>query len=198
MFSICPPNERWARKNFDMRGASLLKNNLNKVRTKLSKPNWIGDSVWDRLCEHWRTEGFKKKSTQAKINRTIDCGGFGGSLHTGGSITTSQHRANLAEFTRIWEEIAQRASEEGTPLPNEFDVWRDVAGVKKRKVYGLGLESTIVSGRPYYQGSSSSSSEWVRREELEEIRRERDDLLIRLENNERETQLNNKMIQEMM
>ena len=82
-----------------MRAAVLLKNLLQKARTKQVRPRWLGETVWDRLCEHWSSETFKKKSAQAKLNRSSNCGGFGGSLHIGGSITTSQHRANLVKFS---------------------------------------------------------------------------------------------------
>ena len=84
-----------------MRGAALLKNALNKARSAMNRPSWLGNTVWDKLCEHWASEAFKKKSKQAKTNRASDCGGFGSSLHTGGSITTSQHRANLVKFTNV-------------------------------------------------------------------------------------------------
>ncbi|WJX28739.1 hypothetical protein P8452_17421 [Trifolium repens] len=46
--------------------------------------------------EHWKTSEYKKK-LQAKTNRASDRVGFGKPLHTCGSITTSQHRANLTE-----------------------------------------------------------------------------------------------------
>ena len=82
-----------------MRAAALLKNMLMKARAKQTRPRWLGEQVWDRLCEHWGSETFKKKSSQAKLNRASDSEGFGGSLHTGGSITTSQHRANLVKFS---------------------------------------------------------------------------------------------------
>ncbi|KAJ1377132.1 putative transposase, Ptta/En/Spm, plant [Sesbania bispinosa] len=109
------------------------------------------------------------------------------------------------EFTRTWQELTQRASEQGTPPPTEFDVWRDVAGVKKGRIYGFGLESTVVDRRPYYQGFGSSSSKWVRREEFQELRKERDELVEKLhnhkrdiQNHEREIQMNNQMLRKMM
>jgi len=94
-FSICPPYHRWARKNFEMRGAVTMKNNLNKARQRKIKPNWIGDSTWDTLCQQWASEEFQKKSTIAKINKVFGCGGFGGSRHTCGSISTYQHKYNM-------------------------------------------------------------------------------------------------------
>ncbi|KAK2409554.1 ABC transporter D family member 2, chloroplastic [Trifolium repens] len=49
------------------------------------------------LDEHWKISEYKKKCIQAKTNRASDRDGFGKPLHTCGSITTSQHRANLTE-----------------------------------------------------------------------------------------------------
>jgi len=72
-----------------------MKNNLNKARQRKIKPNWIGDSIWDILCQQWASEEFQKKSTIAKINKVSGCGGFGGSRHTYGSISTSQHKYNM-------------------------------------------------------------------------------------------------------
>lgn len=77
-----------------------MKNNLSKARAcgTTNKPSWLGESVWLKLWDIWRTQPFKKKSIQAKTNRASDCGGLGASLHTCGSITTSQHRANLVKL----------------------------------------------------------------------------------------------------
>jgi len=55
-------------------------------------------------------------------------------------------------------------------------VWTDVAGVKKGQIYGLGMESSVQAEHPHYCGSGSSSTEWVQRHELEEMRNERDQL----------------------
>jgi hypothetical protein len=41
---------------------------------------------------------YKKKRMQAKTNRAFDCDGFGKPLHTCGSITKSQHKANLVKL----------------------------------------------------------------------------------------------------
>ena len=65
----------------------------------MNRPNFLGDNIWDSLCAQWKDETFKKKSIQAKLNPSFDCQGFGCSLHTSGSIITSQHRANLVKFS---------------------------------------------------------------------------------------------------
>jgi len=37
-FSICPLDHRWAKKNFEMQGALIMKNNLNRLdRERLSQ-----------------------------------------------------------------------------------------------------------------------------------------------------------------
>ncbi|XP_057439917.1 uncharacterized protein LOC130731674 [Lotus japonicus] len=73
-----------------------------------------------------------------------------------------------ATFESTWEDRTQKASEQNAPPPNELDVWLEVAGVKKGRIYGLGMESTVMHNK--YRGSSSSSSEWVRREEFDQLR----------------------------
>jgi len=72
----------------------LLTNKLVKARTTLDKPNWIEDGVWEKLCEHWKSEDFKSKSAQAKTNRASNYA----ASHTGGSISASQHRANMVKL----------------------------------------------------------------------------------------------------
>lgn len=77
------------------------------------------------------------------------------------------------------DHLTQRASEQNTPPPNELDVWCDVAGVRKGRIYGLGMESTVLNRN--YRGSSSSSTEWVRRQEFEQLQNQNIELQARLE-----------------
>ena len=76
----------------------------------------------------------------------------------------------------MWDALAQEASSQGMPPPNQLEVWSDVAEVKKGQIYGLGMESSVQAGCPHYRGSGFSSTEWVQRHELEEMRNERDQL----------------------
>ncbi|KAL2322785.1 hypothetical protein Fmac_027164 [Flemingia macrophylla] len=233
-FFVRPPDNSRAKKNFETRGQILLKNNLNKARTTMSKPDWIKDGVWEKLCEHWRSEGFKKKSIQAKTNRASN----NGTSHTGGSITTSQHRANMMKetgnpptplqlfrrmhqrkdntwvdrrsqhlnevFTRTLKQSTKRALTEGKPPPSELDVWCDVARSKKGNIYGLGMQPKTTATFPCNH-SSSSSIEWVKkqefdelRKEMEEVRNERDKLEARFANTETLLEHNNALIRELM
>lgn len=77
--------------------------------------------------------------------------------------------------------------------------------MKKRRIYIIGTESTIVAGRPYYRGSYSSSTEWEQRQELEELRKEmgevrseRDELWNRIANVQSTLEPNNQWIQALM
>ena len=75
-----------------------MKNNLCKARLTKKRPSWIDSDVWNALDEKWKNPEYKKKCMQAKTNRASDRDCFGKPLHTCGSITTSQHRANLVKL----------------------------------------------------------------------------------------------------
>nr|XP_012574892.1 uncharacterized protein LOC101501454 [Cicer arietinum] len=102
------------------------------------------------------------------------------------------------KFKRRFEELTQETTSQGTPPPNELDVWCEVAGIKRGRVYGLGMESTVLLGRPNYRGSCSSSTEWVQRHEFEEMRNERDQLREELANTNRAVERNNYLIKQLM
>jgi len=72
-----------------MRGANIFKNSLNKARSTMKRLNWLAEDAWDNLCQHWGSKPFKVKSLVAKVNRALDCPGFGVSLHTAGSTSIS-------------------------------------------------------------------------------------------------------------
>ena len=90
-----------------------------------------------------------------------------------------------------------------SPL-DELQLWCQVAGINKGKVYGLGSESTKAIKKHLYQESSSSSVHAMRDEieqlksQLKAVQTERDDMQQRMLNNEREIQQNNKMLQMLM
>nr|KYP42186.1 hypothetical protein KK1_036401 [Cajanus cajan] len=71
-FSISPPNYDLAKKNFEMQGATMMKNILHEARTTMNKPNWI-KGVWEKLCEHWKSEDLRKMSVEAKSNGASHC-----------------------------------------------------------------------------------------------------------------------------
>ena len=75
---------------------------LQRDRSSMNIPNFLETLYRMHFVRSGRMKAFKKKSRQAKLNRSSDCSGFGGSLHLGGSITVSQHRANLVKFSNYW------------------------------------------------------------------------------------------------
>ncbi|QCE11273.1 putative transposase [Vigna unguiculata] len=97
-YTFLPPDDKLARRNFEIRGENILKSSLNKARASLRKPNWLTEDVWDNLCQHWGSKPFKVKILVAKANRTSDSQGFGISLHIVGSISTSQHGENMTKW----------------------------------------------------------------------------------------------------
>jgi len=67
------------------------------------------------------------------------------------------------------------------------------------------MESTVIRGRPYFRGSSSSSNGWIQsqefdelRKDLEEVKKERDELRVKIVNIEKLFEENNSMIRGLM
>ena len=106
------------------------------------------------------------------------------------------------------------SSQQQTP-PSELDVWiHTVGGKKKGRVYGLGLESTALTGPSKFQGQSSSAFQWLNSEEFQEqvrkqvetevnarvqaAEQERDELRRRMDENERKLQHTQQMMQEIL
>ncbi|KAL0404420.1 UNVERIFIED_CONTAM: hypothetical protein Sradi_2082800 [Sesamum radiatum] len=61
--------ETWVRHFFDKSAGKWLSKKFNEARTRNKQPIWIANDVWASLLEYWRTDEFKKKSTQNKANR---------------------------------------------------------------------------------------------------------------------------------
>lgn len=96
------------------------------------------------------------------------------------------------------DDLTQEASLHGMPPPNPLKVWTDVAGVKKGRIYGLGMESSVLAGRSHYRGSGSCSTEWVQRHELEEMKNERDQLREELAKTNQAVEHQYQLIKQMM
>ena len=58
------------------------------------RPEWIPNNVWTRLLEHWNSPSYQSKYIAAKKNRAFETGG---TLHTGGSITTYEHALRMVK-----------------------------------------------------------------------------------------------------
>ncbi|QCD93662.1 phosphoserine aminotransferase [Vigna unguiculata] len=124
-------------------------------------------------------------------------------LHQYSSLYISAHGLYSSECASR-PELTQSASTQGITPPNELDVWCDVVGTKNGRIYGLGMESTVIRGWPYYHGTSSSNG-WIQSQELEKLKKdlegvkqERDELRIKIVNIERLFEENNAMIRQWM
>ncbi|MED6170738.1 hypothetical protein PIB30_033904, partial [Stylosanthes scabra] len=99
-YEFIPPNHVHARKTFEKRGASLLKNLLAKARTnslgRLPTPIELFERTHKHKDETW--------------------------------VDKSEHFS--AEFNHAKEEATQKAAEDGSSAPDEIDLWCDIAEVK--------------------------------------------------------------------
>ncbi|GAU42782.1 hypothetical protein TSUD_34260 [Trifolium subterraneum] len=83
------PEDEFELKNiFKGKGSERLSEMLTEVRNKRKCPSWIGENAWKWLHKTWNNAPYKLKSAQAKQNRAS---AKGGSVHTGGSISTKEH-----------------------------------------------------------------------------------------------------------
>ncbi|MED6209463.1 hypothetical protein PIB30_054937 [Stylosanthes scabra] len=165
-----PPNHVLARKNFEKRAASLLKNLLAKAHTNSLGSLPTPMELFERTHKHKDESWVDKKS---------------------------EHFS--AEFNHTKEEATQKAAEDGSSARDGIDLWCDIAGVKKGRVYGFGIEPTIIDKR---SSCHDSSSQWLQRSEHEELVNDLEEenrcLKTRLENAEHAIEENNKLVQEMM
>ncbi|WJX67942.1 hypothetical protein P8452_52362 [Trifolium repens] len=83
------PEDEFELKNiFKGKGSRCLSEMLMEVRNKRKRPSWIGQNAWKGIPKTWDGAAYKLKSARAKQNRAS---AKGGSVHTGGSISTKEH-----------------------------------------------------------------------------------------------------------
>ncbi|KAF5745502.1 hypothetical protein HS088_TW07G01089 [Tripterygium wilfordii] len=208
-FTWLPHHDPLIRANFEKRGATRMKDMLSDVHVRRIKPDWIVDSVWEALCNHWISEHFKKISVQNKRNRTFSENGV--SLHTGGFAPATKYARKMEEelgrkptvaklfmrmhmkknktwvdtksgmtYNKFTDKMSQLEASQSTgegscsgdqhadhPLPSELDLWKEtVGGKRKGRLYGLGLQSTVVSDAS--SRHSSFSNHWDEDEYIQE------------------------------
>ncbi|XP_068474617.1 uncharacterized protein [Phaseolus vulgaris] len=89
-----PEHEERIKKNFHSKAAHRLSEMFMEARKNGKKPIWMFDDVWTSLLSQWNSPDFRSKCSQNQKNRTSDTGG---SLHTGGSISTHEHAIRMAK-----------------------------------------------------------------------------------------------------
>jgi hypothetical protein len=97
-----PEHHEEVERNFHHLAKNRLPDMLHDEREKFNKfaaqgkdyrPGWIGENIWPKLLEYWRTDKrYKKRSNANKQNRNT---GKGGNLHTGGCVSVGTHIRHL-------------------------------------------------------------------------------------------------------
>jgi len=87
-----PQHESQIKRNFHSLASHRLSEMFRKARNAGQRPEWIGENVWSGLQAHWNSSLYRNKCATAQKNRASE---KGGSLHTGGSITTHEHALRL-------------------------------------------------------------------------------------------------------
>ncbi|XP_057431270.1 uncharacterized protein LOC130724112 [Lotus japonicus] len=83
-----PPEQELAvRKAFDQKASSQLSDALYRVRAGQDQGTWIPSEYHAELEEKWKDKNWKEKAKKNSANRKSS----DRPLHTGGSITTSEH-----------------------------------------------------------------------------------------------------------
>ncbi|XP_050207699.2 uncharacterized protein LOC126657111 [Mercurialis annua] len=150
--------ERVIRITFEKHAAKRYSDRLSTYKTSRERDVSITDDVWQAWERVWDSDEAKKKSAQARANRMSEPAGAGTGpvRHTGGSMSALKHKAVLArelgrepthDFPEKWERFEQEMlaatqTAEGSTASTPVDpdqVYLAVEGVKKRRVYGLGL-----------------------------------------------------------
>ncbi|PKU64135.1 hypothetical protein MA16_Dca013391 [Dendrobium catenatum] len=65
------------------------------IRKHGKQPLWIGEVIWAKLNAAWGSEEYTRRRDQNQQNRASNVGGFGSSLHIGGSVPHTEHRRHL-------------------------------------------------------------------------------------------------------
>ncbi|XP_027911469.1 uncharacterized protein LOC114170184 [Vigna unguiculata] len=92
-FKWAPEHEIAIKRNFNSRASHRLSKLFRYARMARERPEWIPNDVWTRLLEHWNSPSYWSKCITTKKNRASE---IGGTLHTGGSITTYEHDLRMA------------------------------------------------------------------------------------------------------
>ncbi|XP_045791902.1 uncharacterized protein LOC123886648 [Trifolium pratense] len=89
-----PEHDYQIKKIFESKGSRHLSEMYMEARNKRERPSWIGEDAWKKLDIEWKKPAYKAISQRNKKNRNS---AKGGSVHTGGSITFTEHTLRMAE-----------------------------------------------------------------------------------------------------
>ncbi|XP_029128162.1 uncharacterized protein LOC109803761 [Cajanus cajan] len=141
-FKWLPDHDAQIRKAFDHKASEGLSNAMYRVRRGIDQGSWIPKQKLVELQQKWNDENWKHKSMTNANNRNSS----NGSLHTGGSIPTSEHFKRLNEYERrLSERESQQLSGDhaASSVQSENSIFYDVVGGvnDKGRIFGLGSEA---------------------------------------------------------
>ncbi|PNX67929.1 hypothetical protein L195_g055892, partial [Trifolium pratense] len=87
-----PEHDYQIKKIFESKGSRRLSEMYMEARNKRERPSWIGEDAWKELDIEWKKPAYKAISQRNKKNRNS---AKGGSIHTGGSITFTEHTLRM-------------------------------------------------------------------------------------------------------
>ncbi|XP_020227319.1 uncharacterized protein LOC109808653 isoform X2 [Cajanus cajan] len=164
-FKWLPDHDAQIRKAFDHKASEGLSNAMYRVRRGIDQGSWIPKQKLVELQQKWNDENWKHKSMTNANNRNSS----DGSLHTGGSIPTSEHFKRLNEYgRRLSERQSQQLSGHhvASSVQSETSIFYDVVGGvnDKGRIFGLGSEA----GK--YKPSSSTFLEGISTPEYQQMK----------------------------
>ncbi|KAL0921285.1 hypothetical protein M5K25_008344 [Dendrobium thyrsiflorum] len=114
------------------------------IRKSGERPLWIGESIWAELTSAWVSLDYTRRRDQNKQNRASDVGGLDSSLHTGGSVSHTEHIRHLKEM--LGRELTSVELHSHTHKRQEDKNWVDERARKAYEEYTRLRESQVVAG----------------------------------------------------
>lgn len=97
-YTWLPEHEAAIKKSFDHKASDAYSNAMYRVRRKTDSGNWIPIEMREKLEKKWADIDWKEKAIVNGNNRRLS----DGSLHTGGSIPTTEHYKRLVSSSIIY------------------------------------------------------------------------------------------------
>ncbi|KAL0367676.1 UNVERIFIED_CONTAM: hypothetical protein Sradi_3657700 [Sesamum radiatum] len=123
--------------------------------TRNKQSIWIANDVWASLLEYWRTDEFKKKSTQNKANRLANPA-IANTIYRGGSSSMGEHKRKLeAQLGRPPQRMEVFAS---CYKKKDDGSWSGSRAEEVAETYQKMLEERVSELTPPEEGGSSAAN----------------------------------------
>ncbi|KAK2451908.1 hypothetical protein QL285_010918 [Trifolium repens] len=152
-----PEHEHDIKKAFDHKASDLYSSAMYRVRRNIDPGDWIPTEMCEKLELAWNENSWKAKSQVNTHNRRSS----NAPLHTGGSISTTEHFKRMKKRLKCESNLLGSISKDTQSKRGSIKV----GGVdKKGRVFGLGPEA----GK--YKPFVSSTSDGISLSEYEHMR----------------------------